>query len=132
MNFRKFSEKYAKEIGGEFREYDDTRSVIIFPLDGDRFQTITGHIVLHPEYDREVVQIKTKVCGLDENIPFENILAVSSNLPYSKFITEDGFLKVEASTFLVNLNEEMVKEMITEVAKVADAWEYRITGKDIH
>ncbi len=132
MDFRSFSKKYAGEIGGEYREYDETRSVIIFPLEGGRFQTITGHIVLHPDYDREVVQIKTKVCGLDENIPYNDVLAESTNLPYSKFVVEDDFLKVEASTFLVNLKEKMVKEMIVEVANVADRWEFRITGKDIH
>ncbi|MEP1097473.1 MAG: hypothetical protein ABJG78_20315 [Cyclobacteriaceae bacterium] len=132
MDFKSFSQKYAQEIGGQFREYDETRSVIIFPLEDGRFQTITGHVVLHPHYDREVVRIKTKVCGLNENIPYSDLLAESTNLPYAKFVTEDDFLKVEASTFLVNLNEDMIKEMITEVAHVADSWEFKITGKDIH
>ncbi len=132
MNFKKFSKKYAQEIGGQFREYDENRSVIIVPLKDGRFQTITGHVVLNEDYDREVVQIKTKVCGLNENIPYAEILAASSNLPYSKFVTEDEFLKVEASNFLVNLTDDMVKEMIMEVANVADSWEFKITGKDIH
>ncbi len=132
MNFKSFSKKYAQEIGGQYREFDETRSVIIFPLDGGRFQTITGHIVHHPEYDREVLQIKTKVCALEEYIPYNELLAESTNMPYSKFVIEDDFLKVEASSFLVNLNEDMVKEMIVEVAKVADSWEFKITGKDIH
>jgi hypothetical protein len=132
MNFKEFSKKYAQEIGGQFREFDETRSVIIFPLDGNRFQTITGHIVYHPDYNGEVVQIKTKVCGLDENIPYNDLLAESTDLPYAKFVVEDGFLKVEASSFLVNLDDNMVKEMIVEVANVADRWEFKITGKDIH
>lgn len=132
MDFKSFSQKYAEEIGGEYREYDETRSVIIFPLDEGRFQTITGHIVLHPQYDREVVRIKTKVCSIDEDIPYRALLAESTNLPYAKFIVEDEFLKIEASSFVANLNEEMVKEMIIEVANVADSWEFKITGKDIH
>lgn len=132
MDFRKFSEKYAQEIGGQFREYDETRSVIIVPLYGERFQTITGQVVLNPDYNREVLQVKTKVCELKSYIPFEEILEASSDLPYAKFITEDGFLKVEASSFIHNLTEEMVKEMIQEVANVADDWEFKITGEDIH
>lgn len=132
MDFRKFSEQYAAEIGGQFREYDQTRSVIIVPLYGDRFQTITGHVISNSDYGREVVQIKTKVCNLKAFIPFEEILEASSGLPYAKFITEDGFLKVEASNFLLNLTEDMVKEMIQEVANVADDWEFKITGEDIH
>lgn len=131
MDFKKFCKKYADEINGEYREYDDSQSVIIVPL-GDRFQTITGHITHNSEYDREVVQLKTKVCSLAEKIPFDQILTESASYPYSKFIAEDGFLKVEAINFLVNLNEQMIKEMFMEIAKHADDWEFKITGKDIH
>ena len=106
--------------------------MIIFPLKDGRFQTITGHVVVNEDYQREVVQIKTKVCELSERIPYNDLLTESTNLPYSKFVVEDNFLKVEATSFLVNLKEEMVKEMIIEVARVADRWEYKITGKDIH
>ncbi len=132
MDFRKFCQRYAEEINGEYRDYDDTQSVIVVPIDGDRFQTITGHIVINEEYQREVVQIKTKVCGLEENIPYEDILEASIDFPYTKFIVEGQFLKVEATNFLVNLTEDMIKEMFIEVANISDDWEYRITGKDIH
>jgi len=133
MNYRKFSQNYAKEIGGEFREYDENQSVIIVPLKSGRFQTVTGHVTEHPEYKREVVHLRSKVCELDSyNIPFDDLLSASKDYPYTKFITEDGFLKVEAINFLVNLKDQMVKEMIQEIAQHADDWELKITGKDIH
>lgn len=132
MDFRKFCKSYASEIGGEFREYDENQSVIIVPLEDERFQTITGHITMHPEYKREVVQLKSKVCSTSEKIPFEEILAVSTEYPYTKCIIEDDFLKVEAICFMINLTENMIKEMIQEVANHADDWEFKITGKDIH
>lgn len=132
MNYREFSESYAQEIGGEFREYDENQSVIIVPIKGGRFQTVTGHIIMHPGYEREVVHLKSKVCQLNSNVPFDECLEASKDYPYTKFIVEDGFLKVEAINFLVNLTEEMVKEMITEIANHADDWELKITGKDIH
>lgn len=132
MNYRKFSENYAKEIGGEFREYDENQSVIIVPLKRGRFQTVTGHINNHSGYDREVVHLKSKVCELTYNIPFQECLEASKEYPYTKFIIEDGFLKVEAINFLVNLKDAMVKEMIQEIANHADDWELKITGKDIH
>ena len=132
MDFRDFCKKYAEEINGEYREYDDNQSVIIVPLADGRFQTITGHITRNNEYNRDVVQLKTKVCELSEQIPFEDLLVESASYPYSKFIVEDGFLKVEAINFLVNLNEEMIKEMFIEIAGHADSWEFKITGKDIH
>lgn len=132
MDFRKFCRKYAAEIKGEFREYDDNQSVIIVPLPDGRFQTITGHITMNSDYDREVVQLKTKVCGLTETIPYNDLLTQSASYPYTKFIVEDGFLKVESINFLTNLKENMIKEMFMEVAKHADDWEFKITGKDIH
>ena len=132
MKFDDFCQRYAAEIGGEYREYDETRSVIIVPLSDGRFQTVTGHVANNSDYEREVVQLKTKVCRLSDQIPFEEILTESANYPYSKFIVEDDFLKVEAIAFLDNLNDEMIKEMFMEIAKHADDWEYKITGKDIH
>lgn len=132
MDFRKFCKKYAQEIDGEYREYDENQSVVIVPLPGGRFQTITGHITHNANYDRDVVQLKTKVCSLTERIPFHDLLTESASYPYSKFIIEDGFLKVEAINFMVNLNEKMIKEMFHEIAKHADDWEFNITGKDIH
>ncbi len=132
MDYKKFSQSYASEIGGEFREYDDNQSVIIVPLRQDRFQTVTGHIVKHAGYDREVIHLKSKVCELSYDIPFQECLEASKDYPYTKFMVEDGFLKVEAINFLINLNESMVKEMIMEIALHADDWELRITGKDIH
>ncbi|MEO9484998.1 MAG: hypothetical protein ABJG47_16175 [Ekhidna sp.] len=132
MDYRKFSQKYAEEIGGEFREYDETQSVIIVPLKNGRFQTVTGHIVTHSGYERELVHLKSKVCELTYDVPFKECLEASKEYPYTKFIVEDDFLKVEAINFLVNLNENMVKEMIMEIAHHADDWELKITGKDIH
>ena len=132
MDFKAFSEKYAAEIGGEYREYDDTKSVIIVPLKDGRFQTVTGHLTQNSEYDRQMVQLKTKVCDLSNKIPFEELLTESADYPYSKFIIEDNFLKVEAIAFLEVTSEEVIKEMFMEIAHHADDWEFRITGKDIH
>ncbi len=132
MDFKKFSEKYASEIGGEYREYDSTQSVIIMPVADGRFQTITGHITHNSDYNRQMIQLKTKVCSLDNEIPFEDLLRESADYPYSKFIIEDGFLKVEAIAFLASTSEEMIKEMFSEIGKHADDWEFKLTGKDIH
>lgn len=132
MDFKSFSEKYAAEIGGQYREYDGSRSVIIVPLEDGRFQTVTGHVTHNEQYNREMLQLKTKVCALSNAIPFEEILTESADYPYSKFIVEDDFLKVEAIGFLDSISEDEIKEMFAEIAKHADDWEFRITGKDIH
>lgn len=132
MDFKVFCKKYATEIGGEFREYDSSRSVIIIPLKDGRFQTVTGYLTFNEDYNREMVQLKTKVCSLDNQIPFEDLLTVSADYPHSKFIIEDGFLKVQAIAFLSLTSEDSIKEMFIEIANHADNWEFKITGKDIH
>lgn len=132
MDFKTFSERYASEIGGEYRDYDGSRSVIIIPLKDGRFQTVTGHVMFNEEYNREIVQLKTKVCSTSNRIPFEELLTEVADYPYSKFIVEDGYLKVEAIAFLETTSEEAIKEMFMEIAQHADDWEFRITGKDIH
>jgi len=132
MDFKAFSEKYAAEIGGQYRDYDNTQSIIIFPLKDGRFQTVTGHISFSEEYDRELVQLKTKVCGMSNEIPYAEILSESSEYPYSKFIIEDDYLKVVAVAFLESVSDNTIKEMFAEIAKQADDWELRITGEDIH
>lgn len=132
MDFKAFSEKYAKEIGGEYRDYDGSRSVVIVPLKDGRFQTVTGHVTHNEEYNREMVQLKTKVCSTSNDIPYEELLTESADYPYSKFMIEDDYLKVEAIAFLSVTSEDVIKEMFMEIAQHADDWEFRITRKDIH
>ncbi len=132
MDFKKFTQQYAQEIGGQFREYDDSRSVIIVPLHDGRFQTVVGNLLTNVSCNREVVQIKTKVCGLKEDIPFKDILKAGADFLYARFIVEEAHLKVAATNGVQHLCEEIIKDMIQEVANVADDWECKITGKDLN
>ena len=133
MNFKKFAQKYAHEIGGEFRDYDDNQSIIVIRLKGNRFQAVQGNVYSHEQYDgREVVQLKTKVCTANDSIDFSEVLASSASHIHSKFIIEDGFLKIESAAFMDSVNDERVKEMLQEIGNLADEWELKITGKDIY
>jgi hypothetical protein len=44
----------------------------------------------------------------------------------------DDFIKVEGSTFLENVKEEGLKEIVKEVAQLADEWELKLTGLDVN
>ncbi len=133
MNFKKFAQSYANEINGEFRDYDDNQSVIVIRLPGDRFQAVQGNVFSHDGYGgKEVIQLKTKVCTAESSIDFSNVLSSSVDHIHSKFIIEDGFLKVEAAAIMSDVNESRVKEMIQEIGLLADKWEFKITGKDIY
>ena len=131
MNYKSFAKKYAQEINGDFSEYDEERSVIVIQLPDERFQAVQGRIYKNDTYGRDVIELKSNVCKADENIDFRAALNDSTKYVHSKFVVEDGYLRVEASAFMDNVTESRVKEMIQEAGNLADQWEFKITGKDI-
>ena len=132
MNYKKFAEKYAAEIGGDFRDYDEEQSVIVIKLSDDRYQAVQGRIYNSEKYGREVVQLKSTVCKKEDINDFAIVLEAASGYVHSSFILEDDFLRVEASAFMDSVNESRIKEMIQEAGNLADEWEFKITGKDIY
>ena len=131
MDYQKFAKKYAAEIKGDFNEYDDSQSVIVIPLATERYQAVQGRVFRHEASGRQRLQLKSTICKADEKIDFRNLLAHSADFVYSRFIIDDGFLRIEASNFLDGLSEDRIKEMIQEAGNLADQWELKITGKDI-
>ena len=132
LNFNEFMETFADEVGGQYSEYDDNRSVIVVPIEGNRFQSVFGIKKYSERYQKTGLEFSSKVCPHSDDIDLGELLKENARFCYAKFILEDGFLKVESSLFLENINEGLVKELIIEVANVADEWEYRLTGQDVH
>jgi hypothetical protein len=127
-----FVEQYATQIGGQFTDYDHSKSVIVVPIDGSRFQTVLTIEQKSPVSGRGQALFTSKVCEFSSNLDLKNLLERNASFDYSKFVLEDGFLKVEASCLADTVTEEQIKEMIQEVAQLADHYEYKLTGKDIH
>ena len=125
-------QQIADEIGAQFNEYDEKKSVLVVLLPGGRYQTIMCVLKHHDKYQREVIQLTTKVCDTEQFINYVDILSSNADFVHSKFAIADGFLKVESTTYLDNSNPNMLKEMILEVAQLADEWELKITGEDIN
>ena len=48
FNFSELMEKIAEDIGGQFSEYDKYKSVIIVPLEENRYQAVVG-VLKHNE-----------------------------------------------------------------------------------
>lgn len=132
MKFNEFMENFAQEIGGQFSEYDKTKSVIIVPLDGNRFQTVLGVIRFNERYNREGIEFSSKVCDFTPDVDLEELLRQNTEFTHAKFALFDSSLKVEASAYLDNATESLLKEIILEVATAADEWEYKLTGMDVH
>lgn len=127
MKLNKFMQSYADEIKGNFSEYDDQRSVIVVPLTMERLQAVVGE----ENTDDKQINISSKVCMADNKIDYKKLLEENNSTKYGKFCIANDFLKVSASIGVDHANEHMVKEMIQEVAQLADKWEFNITGKDI-
>jgi len=132
MNLLEFTRNYAEEIDGQFTDYDHSKSVIVVPLTGDRFQTVLCISQKSPVSGKEQIAITSKVCQFTSNIDLKHLLEQNANFDYCKFILEDGYLKVDASGLAASMTEEQLKEMIQEVAQLADHYEFKFTGKDIH
>ena len=132
MNLLEFTRNYAEEIDGQFTDYDHSKSVIVVPLSGDRFQTVLCVSQKSPVSSKEQVSITSKVCQFSSTIDLKLLLEQNGNFDHSKFILEDGYIKVEASGLASSMTEEQLKEMIQEVAQLADHYELKFTGKDIH
>jgi quinolinate synthase len=133
MDLNSFMQKFAEEIGGDYSQYDATRSVIIVKLPDERFQTVLGKVVVHEKYNREVIEFTSKVCSVDEQIDYASLLRQSEEFIHSKFIVApDNYLKVAAAAYTDNVTEDVLKEMILEAANVADEWENEITGLDVN
>jgi len=132
MNLIKFMENYANEVNGKYSEYDDNKSVIIVPLKDQRFQSVVGEKKHVEQYGREGIEFSSKVCRFDSRIDLQQLMAENTKFWHAKFAIVDDHIQVEASTFLDNVSEGLLKEMIEEVANAADDWEFKLTGKDVN
>lgn len=132
MDIMKHLQQYAEQIGGQYTDYDHTKSVVVVPLDGSRFQTVLALQQKSLVSGRERAIFSSKICEDDGKIDFKDLLTQNARFDYSKFVLEDGFLKVEASCITSAASEDQLKEMLQEVAQLADHYELKLTGKDIH
>lgn len=132
MDLSKFMKSYAEEIRGQYIEYTQSLSVIIVPVSGSRFQTVMGNIKKSSLYNREVIVFTSKVCPMNNSIDFKMLLEQTAYFNYCRFMIADNYLQVEAVSSLAGVNEQDIKEMLQEVANIADQYEMKIAGSDIH
>jgi hypothetical protein len=132
MNIMKYVEQYAEQIGGQFTDYDHTKSVVVVPINGNRFQTVLAFQQQSAVSRRERAVFTSKVCPYSSTLELRLLLEQNASFDYSKFVLHDGYLKIEASCLVEHVTETQVKEMIQEVAQLADHFELKLTGKDIH
>ena len=132
MNIMQYLEQYADEIGGQFTDYDNSKAVVVIPINGSRYQTVLAVKQVSRISGRDQATFTSKVCEFKSTLDLKALLEQNADFDYSKFVLEEGYLKVEASCLASSASEDQVKEMVQEVAKLADMYEMKLTGKDIH
>jgi hypothetical protein len=132
MNLLSTVKQYADQLGWQFTDYDHTKTVIVVSIDTHRFQTILALTQKSRVSGREQAIFSSKVCDFSSNLDLKMLLEQSASFDYSKFVLEDNFLKIEASCLVDTATEGQLKEMIQEVAQLADHYELKLTGQDIH
>lgn len=132
MDLTAFMKRYADQISGQYIEYNQTLSVIIIPVSGGRFQTVMGNIKQSSLYNRKVITFTSKVCPINNSIDFRMLLEQTAFFNYCRFMIAENYLQVEAVSSLEGTSEDDIKEMLQEVANLADQYEMKLTGADVH
>jgi hypothetical protein len=132
MDIGSFLKKYADQIGGQYTAYNADQSIIIVPVSGKRYQTVIGTIKKNELYNHNLVTLNSKVCDVNSSIDYKALLEQVANFNYSRFIISENHLQVEAVASVNGITEVEIKEMIQEVANLADLYEMKLTGSDVH
>jgi len=123
---------YAEEINGQYMEYDPEHSIIIVPVSGGRAQTVLGLLRRNELYNRTIVSFTSKVCAFNSEIDLQRLLEQAAFFNYCRFVLREHYLQVEAVGAADGLTKDTIKEMIQEVANLADQFELKLTGADVH
>jgi hypothetical protein len=126
-----FARQYVEAIGGQYTDYDSSKAVIVVPLAGGRYQTVLG-LVRKGLSGADQVVFVSKICEMEDSIDLKQLLISNAEFDHARFILEDGYLKVVAAALESSVSEPQVREIISEVASLADQFELKFTGQDVH
>jgi hypothetical protein len=132
MELNAVMRKYAEEINGQYMEYDPNHAIIIVPVSGSRAQTVLGNVRKNELYNRRLLAISSKVCAFSAEIDLKLLLEQTAFFNYCRFTILDNHLQVEAVAAFDNISEDTIKEMVQEVANLADQYELKLTGVDVN
>lgn len=130
MNLSVTMEKLADEIDGKFLEYSTENTIITVPVSRHRYQNVTGYLL--NRNNSKVLEFMSRVCELNDGIDHKAMLELNQELFYSKVVIHEGYLKVAAAALLDHCTEDLVRDMVLEVARVADDLEHHLVGADVN
>jgi hypothetical protein len=132
MQLQTIMSQIAEQINGQCTVYDPQLVIIVVPVSGGRYQTVLGSISVNELYGRQMYNIRSKVCPVQPDANYTHLLEQSAHFYYSRFVISEGYLQVEAVAEAASVSVDAVREMVMEVANLADQFELKLTGADIH
>lgn len=132
MDLSVYIKKLAARIGGQYDEYNENKWILIVPLEDGRYQAVIGTILFHDKYQKTLIELSSKVADFNPSVELKSLLEANTRCCHAKFSIADNTIRIEASAYVDNVSEEMLEEMILEVANTADEWEFRLTGIDVN
>lgn len=131
MVFNEFMERFAAEIKGHFSAYDRNKSVIFVPLAEGRFQTVLGISKQHEGNARIEIEFSSEIGCFNNRVDTEALLRANSTFCHARFAVTGNIVKVEASAFFDTITEALLKEVIIEVAVIADRWKMKLADHNL-
>jgi hypothetical protein len=126
MDFKSNMQTASEIIEGTYSEYDEQTTVIIVPVDDHRFQTIFAH-----DEGDDGIKFNTKSCDGIAEFPYRELLLENSKMKYGRIEIEGDTLYVTGRA-LKGSDAGGISRLLLEVGKVADNWEFKLTGQDVN
>lgn len=130
LNLDKILEDFANQEGGKVIPYTENQSIVIMPTKHGRFQRVLGWTRVADKH--KFLEFDSKVCEFTPDIDMRKYLAEAASFTFCRLIIKEGFIQVASSVIVEHATVDLIKDMVREVAEVADELEYQITGQDVH
>ena len=118
MNLTTSMQQLASALNARLVEYTSEINLILVPVTSHRYQAVVGQLV--EKNRRAIIEFSSKVCELCANREnHQIILRLNQELFYSKVIIHEDQLRVTAECLADQFTDQLMSDMITEVATVA-------------
>jgi hypothetical protein len=128
LNLDKILEDYSNEVGGKVIPYTDTQSVIVLPTKHGRFQQVKAWSNQTQTY--KFLEFYSKVCDLKPEMDLKSLLETASTFVFARIMVKQNQIFVASSVVVDHATPDIIKDMVREVADVADDMEWQLTGQD--
>ena len=108
----------ANTINGRFVEYTDDKNIILVPIEGNYCQSVISQLL--EKNGATMVEFYSKVGELSaDRDTHQVILKINQELLHSRVVIQDWQLKIFAEVLQQGCTEQLLYEVIFEVATVA-------------